>query len=1332
YTLRQNLMAAAGTSPEEAARQYRMGKQLNLPPQVLAANPRLLKQQEAVDGVDFDALVRIDPVTGKYPVLARYYSDPINARISHDDKNTLMDLVDGIGKFTARLAASAAAAIPVFGFNLGAFNLELTLAPLKALHLLPDSIVKQVEEQVDQFRDIASGTMNLIDDNLKIGTSEFAQGAETASISLGQNLPWLVAAGPVVLARLTTTMGRSGITAINPATIKQFIATSSGKAALEEAIKGVGKTTVLGMSMPVGLSGITQARQSGLGLPEAALYGMEQFGSEYVFELIPGTSLVRGIAKGTPLGKLAGEVLGKELVTELPTTVVQNFFTWLHIERNKGKTFDDYLQQLPADLRITTYATLIQGPLAAGASRGIAKVSQRFEERRVAKEMVGELERVANLVSQSLTQARDPERLYNLLHTASAGTMVFFDAEPLQQAFAQSGLEPASVLPSVAGQRTDTQGHGIEIPAAELVTAMAQHPQLRESLLNHVRTQPGQATLHELERDGPQASDQLQQEAAKVQEKQKENELFLSESKELRADLQAQLDSVGRFDSSENTSYADLAGAWYDVTADKLGITPKQLRDGWTDSQGVKRAGFNLRVAGGEQLAADGFYQPVNPGIDLEQTMAPVQVEPRFAGMNYHDAQKQFNNPEFRQQLVGEVENKNTGWKIDISGKNIRHAAMRTITANRAVVERLEAVAAWPELMRSAILVESREALKSTEAHKKIHRFYVPFKLGNEVFAVKMTAKEYEPGIITPEEIDVRKLYDTDIAKKMSAGTSKDLYTRSVDRPELNPKPTADNYTLRDILTGLQDDFGNPYLNQSSSSPEEGVSASRDQSFNTQAQGTFDPSNLEIRLLANADRTTFLHETSHFFLHATMELAAMEGAPQGIVDDMTALMKQFGVADITTWRGMNTDEQRPHHEQFARSFEQYLQEGKAPSEALKPLFRRFSGWLKQVYRSIQEFVAAHPNEARLNPELSAIFDRLLATDEQIRATKANDSSSAVIDPAGAVGMTPEEFHRYPPGGAVDPTTSPPPTPIAPATQPTPSPPDGVVVSGPTAPTSTPATLAQNPTPKSNTNEQQPGKTRTTSSFPPVFSTKGVSAKTMQDGSHYFNRDRDWEAAKELGDFAAAQRFTNRHWNQELTDKLKNMLTDPSNTVFLSQPSSSGLNMLARALAEKLANQLSGKSLYGEMVFKPQHDRQSKSLKPPERLLFPRDYALLDSTHLHAQTRGKKVVVVDDIITSGGSIRQMIVTLQAQGIPVEAVAAFGGNPDMTPQRGSINNLKEALKNANMHFDAWKLAKYLTNNEIKNLTDLILYAQDTLHPRFAYSRQTIARELQRLFP
>ena len=158
--------------------------------------------------------------------------------------------------------------------------------------------------------------------------------------------------------------------------------------------------------------------------------------------------------------------------------------------------------------------------------------------------------------------------------------------------------------------------------------------------------------------------------------------------------------------------------------------------------------------------------------------------------------------------------------------------------------------------------------------------------------------------------------------------------------------------------------------------------ANPQQTLNQQARGTFSPSQLAITLNENADLSTFLHESGHFFLEVMSDLASQPNAPADVQADMGALLKWFGVADNMAWQGMSLDQKRPYHEKFAESFEQYLLEGEAPNTELQPLFRKFRSWMLNIYKSLTQFMRGR--DLQLSDDVRQVFDRMLATDEQIK------------------------------------------------------------------------------------------------------------------------------------------------------------------------------------------------------------------------------------------------------------------------------------------------------------------------------------------------------------
>jgi len=180
--------------------------------------------------------------------------------------------------------------------------------------------------------------------------------------------------------------------------------------------------------------------------------------------------------------------------------------------------------------------------------------------------------------------------------------------------------------------------------------------------------------------------------------------------------------------------------------------------------------------------------------------------------------------------------------------------------------------------------------------------------------------------------------------------------------------------------------------------------------FRQGPRGQFQPSTNVVALLANANKSTFLHESGHFYLEMMADLASMPNPPQFIVDDMAKVFKWFGVKDLAGWQALPFEKKRPLHEKFAEGFEQYLFEGRAPSVELRSVFASFASWLKDIYRTVRDFAKASGNG--LNDEVRGVFDRLLAADEEISRVRELETFEAIFKSAEQAGMTPEEWQAY--------------------------------------------------------------------------------------------------------------------------------------------------------------------------------------------------------------------------------------------------------------------------------------------------------------------------------
>lgn len=160
-----------------------------------------------------------------------------------------------------------------------------------------------------------------------------------------------------------------------------------------------------------------------------------------------------------------------------------------------------------------------------------------------------------------------------------------------------------------------------------------------------------------------------------------------------------------------------------------------------------------------------------------------------------------------------------------------------------------------------------------------------------------------------------------------------------------------------------------------------------------------------ITLLKAANLSTFLHESGHFFLEVTADIAARPDAPAEITQDMDKILKWFGVKDLTTWRAMDLETKRPYHEKFARGFEAYLFEGNSPSMEMTGIFQRFRSWMVNIYKQITSL------NVELDNEIREVFDRMLASSDAIKEAEQARTYVPLFSTKPAF-MSDEEWKAY--------------------------------------------------------------------------------------------------------------------------------------------------------------------------------------------------------------------------------------------------------------------------------------------------------------------------------
>ncbi|MFA7333412.1 MAG: LPD23 domain-containing protein [Kiritimatiellia bacterium] len=94
-------------------------------------------------------------------------------------------------------------------------------------------------------------------------------------------------------------------------------------------------------------------------------------------------------------------------------------------------------------------------------------------------------------------------------------------------------------------------------------------------------------------------------------------------------------------------------------------------------------------------------------------------------------------------------------------------------------------------------------------------------------------------------------------------------------------------------------------------------------------------------------------------------------------------------------------------EYFARGFEAYLMEGKAPSETVEGMFDTFRSWLVKIYNYAKAVLRVN-----VSPEMAAIFDRLVATDAEIEAHVAEKPDLFTPNPNTLEMLTKAQAEAY--------------------------------------------------------------------------------------------------------------------------------------------------------------------------------------------------------------------------------------------------------------------------------------------------------------------------------
>ncbi len=447
-----------------------------------------------------------------------------------------------------------------------------------------------------------------------------------------------------------------------------------------------------------------------------------------------------------------------------------------------------------------------------------------------------------------------------------------------------------------------------------------------------------------------------------------------AENKEVLA--QSIAEKAGQ-DKSKARNSAELLGRAIARPLAALGIDPNLwLENGNLD---IRREG-EPRPRPEERL-----NQPMNADVDLDKEVTVVEANTAFAHRQLHELNKGDGRRELRAAIVGVYRNKERGWDIEINTNGIDHAISSASHSSNSQAH-LVAVASLPSLIENAVLIETHSDKKGKSNTLTVHRFYAPLTHDGTVYVTKLTVKEdidgrREASIESVTELTDKKLYDVNIEKEMPVGIrqrhTSQLGADSTTGNSLNESEGMRHDPSNELALGSATDT----LNISIRELLEGVKGSDKKTFFQGTRGALErlkDGRYTMIFGGQADASTAIHESAHLFLSMALDVLA---TPLDQIKDMDAYNKlKADIEILAEWAGVGSDGvwTVEAHEKFARGFELYLMEGRAPSKNLKGLFSRFKSWLIDIYKDAK----------RLNVELSddvrGVMDRIITTETELQ------------------------------------------------------------------------------------------------------------------------------------------------------------------------------------------------------------------------------------------------------------------------------------------------------------------------------------------------------------
>lgn len=593
-SMANSLSVAKDTSADAEARDRLLAQKTSVPLDTVK-NDRVGVEQQ------FRASTYADPTfVEQTPVMAKYLTDPSNARLMQDDVETLRVLEKearkaptnpnggwkGLNTYAGNTAlamvteAGASASNLLFGAARGATSLADKYVGQPFQNVtgleLPFAAFNRGLTSVQQYLDSVY--------NYERGVLKPANLAEEA----------LYAAG-----------GSLGVAAS---------AFASGGGAAVPTLAYMGGSTAG--------QGVSDALNQGLPVESALFFGARQGVYEAGLGAMPVFKLVKDLNIGSSLGKTFMHQVMTEMPSELLTTLAQNFDTAVTL--NPEKPISDFINELPHDLAVTALSVFGVAGAMSGVGKLVAPKARQEEKASEGQQSQQIIQKINEVASTAKLRTLEPDTFNKLIGEQVEGTHIenlYVNSEVLFQSDIDP-LELAKLSPTAAeqiGEAKDT-GAMVRIPTSEYAAYLQGTP-TGDALQQHLKTDPDGFSAAEMEDFKRTQSEQVKAEVEKVLTQKQQQDASMKSQLAVEKTIAENLNNTRRFDKSINKDYAKLQGAIYATMGERLGLTAEEMYQRFPLQ--AKAESFLGKVKSGRLFSSNdatiqrGFYDPATNTIGL-------------------------------------------------------------------------------------------------------------------------------------------------------------------------------------------------------------------------------------------------------------------------------------------------------------------------------------------------------------------------------------------------------------------------------------------------------------------------------------------------------------------------------------------------------------------------------------------------------------------------------------------------------------------------------------------------------------------------------------------